>query len=151
MKPKSTVTAVALACLTFVPAWAQEKSLKSSDVPPPVAASVNKLYPGAVISHWSMETEAGKTTYEASVKDAAGNRDVVVAPDGTLVATEEKVALSTVPAEARQAIKTKYPSATIKGAEKITHDGTVDYEFDLAHASHHEVTISTAGKILKEE
>lgn len=39
----------------------------------------------------------------------------------------------------------------MRKAEKITQDGAIDYEVDLAKAARKEVTISSSGKILKEE
>jgi hypothetical protein len=61
------------------------------------------------------------------------------------------MALSDLPVRVKDAIRTNYPHAVLRKAEKITHDGSVDYEVDLAMAARKEITISSAGKILKEE
>ena len=130
----------------------QEQKLSPAAVPAPVSAAATKRFPKARVSGWSKETEDGKTTYEASVSDSTGKRDAVFGEDGALLAIEQGIALSDLPVEVKNAVTAKYPGAVLRKAEKITHDGgSVDYEVDLAKASHKEVTLSSTGKILKEE
>src|SRR5581483_1246019 len=129
----------------------QEQKLTVREVPVLVTASATKRFPKARVSGWSKESEDGKTTYEASVSDADGKRDAVFSEDGTLLAIEQSIALSDLPERVKDAVRTKYPHAVLRKAEKITHNGSVDYEVDLAKAARKEITISSVGKILKEE
>lgn len=149
---KKYVTYAVLLCGTATLAAAQEKKPKPSEVSPALTAAATKRFPGAQISNWSKETEDGKTTFEVSVKDASGKRDAVFLEDGAFVATEEKIPISAIPPVVKKAILDKYPNATFRAAEKVSHEsGDSDYEIDLAKAAHKEVTVSAGGKILKEE
>jgi hypothetical protein len=131
---------------------AQEKRLKPSEVPTGVTAAATKRFPTAQISSWSKETEDGKTTFEASIKDAAGKRDAVFLEDGAFVATEEKISISELPPVVKKAIMDRYPTATFRAAERVSHDsGDPDYEVGIVKAAHKEVTVSSGGRILKEE
>jgi hypothetical protein len=147
---KSSVGAVLLCC-TATLILGQEKKLKPAEVPPAISAAATKRFPNAQVSNWSREAEDGKTTYEASVSDASGKRDAVFSEDGSLVAIEESVAVSDLPAQVKDAVLAKYPHATLRKAEKISHDSQIDYEIDLAKAARKEITVSSNGKILKEE
>ena len=132
-------------------AFAQEKKLKPADVPSAVTAASAKRFPNAHVSGWSKETEEGRTTYEASIVDSSGKRDAVFAEDGSLVAIEEKISITELPVQVRSAVAAKYPKAVLRKAEKISHASETDYEVDLAQAARKEVTVSSTGKILKEE
>lgn len=139
-------------CATAALVNAQETKLKLSDVPPAVVAAASNRFQNAQISNWSKETEDGKTTFEAVVKDAAGKRDAVFLENGAFVATEEKILIAAIPPAVKTAIMNKYPSATLRAAEKISHEsGDPDYEVHLGNAAHKEVTVTSSGKILKEE
>ena len=128
---------------------AAETSVKSGDVPPAVTAALAKTFPHARVSHWSKETEHGQTTYEASVAEGPSKRDAVFAEDGSLLDIEQAIAIADLPAQVNHAVAVSYPHASIRKAEKILHGSEVRYEVDLAHASRHELLISSNGKILE--
>ena len=141
-----------LFCTALTVLTGQEKKLKPAEVPATIRTAVSKRFPNTKVSNWSKETEDGKTTYEATISGASGKRDVVYAEDASFVALEEKISVSDVPTAVKEAIAGKYPNATLRAAEKISHDsGDPDYELDLDKAAHKEVTVSSGGKILKEE
>ena len=152
---KNLTSVAVLFCLSapslLLAAQDQEQKLKSTQVPAAVTAAASKQYPNAKISHWSKETEDGKTTYEASVVEGSSKRDVVLAEDGTLVAVEEAVAVSALPGPVTSTVQEKYPKAIIAKAEKITKDGAVQYEVGLRKASKKEVLLTADGKVIKEE
>lgn len=129
----------------------KETKLKPGDVPAAVTAAVARQYPNAQVSGWSKEMEDGKTTYEASVIDGSSKRDVVLAENGSLLAIEEALQASDLPATVRRAIHAKYPKASVRKAEKISHGDEVQYEVVLAKASKKEVLLTADGKIVKEE
>jgi hypothetical protein len=129
----------------------QERKLRPAEVPTVVSASATKRFPGARISGWSKQTEGGKTTYEAAVSDPDGKRDAVFSEDGALVAVEQNISIADLPSRVRDAVTAKYPHAELQKAERITHNGNVDYEVDLAKAVRKEITVSSEGRILKEE
>ena len=90
-------------------------------------------------------------TYEASVTDGSSKRDVVFAEDGSLLAVEEAIQVSNLPATVKSAIRAKYPVATLRKAEKILHRSEVQYEVALAKAAKKEVLLTSAGRIIKKE
>ena len=131
---------------------AQEAKLTPAQVPAPVTSAANQRFPRAQLSHWSKETEDGKTTFEVSVSDNKGKRDAVFSPDGTLVSTETPLQVSALPGEVKNTIEAKYPKAQIRKAELITlASNELQYEVDLLKASKKEVLLSAGGKILREE
>ena len=129
----------------------QDRKLRPAEVPSLVSASAAKQFPRARISGWSKETEGGKTTYEAAVSDHDGKRDAVFSEDGALVAVEQDISIADLPSRVRDAVTVKYPHAELQKAERITQNGTVDYVVDLAKAVRKEITVSSEGRILKEE
>src|SRR3982074_256762 len=117
----STGMALALCLVTAVSAQeAKEQKVKLKDVPAPVIAAAAKAYPNARIREWAKEIEAGKTEYEASMVEGATKRDVLFAPDGTIVAVEEIIPLAELPTAVKNTIKAAYPHGVIHTVEKIT-------------------------------
>jgi len=145
-------TAAFLCLVTLAPGQGdQETKLKAGDVPAAVIAAVAKQYPSAQVSGWSKEVENGKITYEASVIDGFSKRDIVFAESGSLLAVEEAIPVSDLPAAVRRAIRIKYPKASLRKAERISQGDEVQYEVALAKASKKEVLLTPDGKIVKEE
>jgi hypothetical protein len=83
--------------------------------------------------------------------EGTAKRQAVFAPDGSLVETEEVIAVTSVPATVRDAVKNKYPKAVIHAAERITRGTEIEYEVDLKNAPKKEIVLTPDGKILKEE
>ncbi len=131
---------------------AQEAKLTPAQIPEAVSSAATQRFPDAKLSHWSKETDDGKTTFEVSVADGKGKRDAVFSPDGVLVSVETSIEVNSIPASVKSTIQEKYPSARIKKAEKITlASNEIQYEVDLLKAAKKEVLLSAEGKILKEE
>ncbi len=130
---------------------AQEQAIKSKDVPNAVVSAVGKAYPNAKIRGWEKEMKGGKAFYEASVMDGAVKRDVLFTADGTQVEAEETIAVNQLPSAVRGAIQTKYPRATIRGAEKLTKGQDTLYEVALTNASTKEVVLTADGKFTQEQ
>ena len=53
---------------------------------------------------------------------------VVFEADGAFVAREEVIPMTSLPTVVRDAVKAKYPKATLHAAEKITRATTTEYE-----------------------
>jgi hypothetical protein len=148
-----TVFAMALSfCLaTFVGAQDSEKKVKAKDVPAAVAAAAAKAYPNARIVEWARETEAGKIFYEAEMREGKTKRDVLFTPDGKIELVEEAVSISEVPSAVKNALKMRYPKATINEAERLTANNEVQYELHVKNAPKKEVVFTPDGKFVKEE
>jgi hypothetical protein len=142
-------TAMAL-CLS-ASVLAQETKIKSKDVPAPAAAAATKAYPKAQVKEWEKVIEDGKTLYEVTMVEGKAKWQLVFEPNGTQVAREEVVPVSSLPAAVRDAVKAKYPKATLSSAEKITRPSSIEYEVGLKNAPKKEIVLTSEGKILKEE
>jgi hypothetical protein len=130
---------------------AKEQKLKPKDVPAPVVAAAAKAYPNAKIRGWAKEMEAGSPQYEASMIEGTAKRDVLFAPDGSVIAVEEVIPIADLPSAVKNAILAKYPRGVIHSAEKITKGTAIQYEVGLKNAAKKEVVLDSDGKVLKEE
>ena len=127
----------------------KETKLKPGEVPAAVVTAASKQYPGARMSNWKKETEDGKKTYEASMVDGSSKRDVVFAENGALLAIEEIIPVSDLPAAVKKAILGEFPGVSLRKAEKISHGDEVQYEVALGKASKKEVLLTPDGRIVK--
>jgi hypothetical protein len=127
----------------------KETKLKSGEVPAAVVAAASKQYPGAQMSNWTKETEDGQTTYEASMVDGSSKRDIVFAENGALLAIEDVIPVSDLPAAVKKAILGEFPGASLRKAEKISHGNEVQYEVALGKVSKKEVLLTPDGRIVK--
>ena len=148
---RTIIRGTALAMCLSLAVFAQETKVKAKDVPAPARAAATKAYPKAQIKGWEKVVEDGKTTYEVTMADASAKWQVVFEADGALVAREEVIPVASLPAAVRDAVKAKYPKATLNSAEKITRPTSTEYEVGLKNALKKEIVVTSDGKILKEE
>ena len=127
---KLTMMAIGLS-LASLSAFAQESKLKEKDVPAPVRAAFKSAYPNATVRGYAKEKEKGKLFYEIESKDGATMRDLLYNPDGTVAEIEETIAVTELPADAQQLIKSKYPKGVVSRAEKVTEGNTIKYEVSI--------------------
>jgi hypothetical protein len=125
-----------------------------SACPAPVKAAIAKAYPESKIVRCARTKEDGKVVYEALIKTSAGKSlELDVTPQGSLLQTEETVALDAVPPAVMQGLETRFPKAQATRAVKQTAaNGKVSYEmaFRLGKAKK-EATFSEDGTLLEEE
>jgi ApbE superfamily uncharacterized protein (UPF0280 family) len=122
--------------------------------PSAVTAAVHKAHADAAVTSCKQEHEKGKSEFEVKLATAGGQTmDLDVSPDGTILLTEEPVALSAVPAEVMNALGSKYAGAKPTRAEKQTAaDGTVTYEIAFAAGmKKKEATFGADGTFVEEE
>src|SRR5262245_8305821 len=151
---RSTVFAVVIAfCLTAagLAQEPKEKKVNNKNVPAAVIAAATKAFPNARVKGWSKETEDGKTFYEAEMIEGQTKRDVLFLPDGKIDIVEEEIANASIPAAVQSALKDRYAKAEIDLAEKLTKDGSVQYELHLKKAPKKEIVFTPDGKFVKEE
>jgi hypothetical protein len=117
-----------------------------SALPAPVLAAFQTAYPHATIKAATKEKEDGKVVWEVESTDNGLGRDLVYAPDGTIVEIEEEVPSSQLPAPVTAAVKAQYPSARIVKGERVTRGGTVTYELKLAGAGRKSIALTPDGK-----
>src|SRR5215510_4302214 len=152
---RSTVIAIVITLCLAVSGLAQEpteRKMNNKSIPAAVTAAAAKAFPNAKVKGWSKETEDGKTFYEAEMVEGQTKRDVLFLPDGKIDLVEEEIAKASIPAAVQSALKARYPKAEIDLAEKLTKDGTEQYELHLKKApKKKEIVFTPDGKFVKEE
>jgi hypothetical protein len=93
-----------------------------------------KRYPEGRITACGEEGEGRNTQFEVKLttKDSKAV-ELDISPQGSLLQTEEKVDVASVPSTVISAFRTKYPSTKATAAEKQTKaDGSVTYELGFS-------------------
>jgi hypothetical protein len=138
-------------------AHAEEKKIQEAAVPKPVIAKVKQKYPNGKLLGFELETEGGKAAYEVKLSDDAKQLEVVLSPDGKILAEEEKIAIEAVPEKVRQALKAtpQYGSWTVHHAERVIVDEQADapsYEIKVVKGTTRaELVFTPDGKLTKTE
>jgi uncharacterized membrane protein YkoI len=134
-------------------AWADEEKIPLDKVPKVVLDAVKAKFPGAELTEAAKEEDKGKVEYEVTIKYKEHKIDVILTPEGKIIAVEKTIAIKDLPRAVTAAVTEKYPKATIKLAEEITKDNKVTYEVHLVTAQNQtlEVVLDPSGKILNEE
>jgi uncharacterized membrane protein YkoI len=127
---------------------ASEQRVKMEDLPPAVQATVKAQSQGATLRGLSKEVENGKTLYEAEMVVNGHGKDVEMDSSGAVVAVEEEVALSSLPAAARAAIEKSAGNGKVTKVEAITHGSSlVAYEAQVNNAGKRsEVRVDAEGR-----
>ncbi len=126
------------------------KSAGRTALPSAVLSAFKSAYPAAVIKHTSKEQEGGKTVYEIESLDRGVNRDLLYAPDGTVIECEEQIRETDLPTPVAEAVKRLYPHATIAKAERTTRGDTLQYDLALRGAPRAEVSLLPDGTLVVE-
>jgi hypothetical protein len=127
------------------------------NLPAPVKAAVESLFPQAEIEEVKLEKE-GLKVYEVEVEQAGREYEITVAPDGTIIEKEEEIDVKNLP----EAIKTALAGAEIEKAEReieyyvITltklDNPRVTYEVETEQDGKEiEIEFSADGTVLKQE
>ena len=90
-----------------VAAFAQEKNIDRSKVPPAVEKTIQAQSQGATVKGISTERENGKLQYEVEMTINGHSKDLAVATDGTLLEIEEEVAFDSLPSQVKAALTAK--------------------------------------------
>jgi len=143
MNRSSVVAAVLAAMLIGAgPAAAQgrqpeegsEKKVTMQDLPPAVQQAVKQHSKGAKLRGLTQETKDGNTFYEAELEVKGRTRDVTFDRSGKLISVEEEVAIGSIPAGARAAIRRAAGAGKITLVESVTEGGKTVYEAHIQQA-----------------
>lgn len=119
---------IATLCVAAI-AFASEKKIPRSALPPAVEKTVQQQTQGAVMKGFTMETENGKVEYEVEMTVNGHSKDVSIAPDGSILEIEQAVTLDSLPPAAKTALLARANGATITSIESVTKNGKiVSYE-----------------------
>jgi hypothetical protein len=152
------ITCALAVAVIAIAARADEEKVPLDKLPAPVTAAVKKRFPKAELVGASKESEDGKTHYEVTVKDGGKKIDVTLTPEGVITLLEKEIGVEALPKPVAEAMKAKYPKATVKVAEEIigVKDGKetlMYYEVQLVTAEMKTIEVEFApdGKIKKTE
>lgn len=148
-----TTKAVAIAMLTSSAAWAVEKKIDRSALPPAVEKTVEIQSQGATIKGFVTDTENGKTTYEVEMTFNGHGKDIEIAKDGSVLEVEEEVALESLPAAAKSALEKRAAGGKVVKVEAQSRGGKlVAYEGQIAKgAKKSEILVTPNGNPAKDE
>jgi len=130
----------------------KEKKIRMQDLPPAVQQAVKEHSAGARLRGLTQETENGKTFYEAELEVNGRTRDVTFDASGKLVSLEEEVAIDSIPAAARDAIKKAAGTGRIILVESVTEGGQTVYEAHIKkgpRGAELEVKVDASGNPVK--
>ena len=149
MTRTGTVASVAVALLAGGAA-AAERPVQMKDLPPAVQQTVLKETKGLAVVGLSVETENGRTLYEAETRVEGHTRDILIDASGTVVEKEEEVPLAGVPEPARAAIQRAAGGDTVERVEAVTKDGVTEYEAVVKKGGKKsEIVVSSDGTLQK--
>ncbi len=129
-----------------------EKKVTMQDLPPAVQQAVKKHSFGAKLRGLTQETKDGSTFYEAELDVNGRTRDVTFDRSGKLISVEEEVAIDSLPAAARAAIRKAAGTGKITLVETVTEGGTTVYEAHIqpgAGKAELEVKVDAKGNLVK--
>jgi uncharacterized membrane protein YkoI len=134
-------------------AFAQEKKITKSELPPTVQKAADEQSKGATVRGYSREMEHGKSSYEVQLSSNGHSKDVSMDADGNVTEIEEQVTMEQLPAEVRQGLQAKVGKGTIKKIESLTkHGAVVAYEAQVVtDGKRSEVQVGPDGKPLDHE
>lgn len=119
----------ALILALALPAFAQEKKIERSALPPAVEKAVQTETKDAMIKGFAEEREHGKTFYEVETVVNGHTRDILFSSDGKIVEIEEEVAFDSLPTNVQTGLRKKASRAAIEKVESLSKKGQlVAYE-----------------------
>jgi hypothetical protein len=142
--------------LSLEAALAQERGqqVKMAELPAAVQKTVREQSQGAKIEELSKVVEKGKTIYTVEMIVNGRTKEVLLDPDGKVIALEEQIALEALPPVVKAGIEQQAGNGKIVKAESITKgDAIVGYEAHIKRDGKlTEIRVGPDGKsITKEE
>ena len=143
-------------CLLLpVAALAQERGrqVKMADLPEAVQKTVREQSQGAKIEELSKEVEKGRTIYTVEMIVSGHTKELLLDPDGKIIAIEEQIALEVLPPTAKVGIEQQAGNGKIVKVESITKGAAiVGYEAHIKRDGKlTEIRVGTDGKLVAKE
>ena len=129
---------------------AQDKKITHDQLPAAVQHAMDVETQGSTVKGYAIEVENGKRSYEAETIRNGHTRDVSFHPDGSLAEIEEEVAMSDLPANVQQALKTKAKGAQIRKVESLTKQNKI-VAYEATTGSGSEIQVGPTGEKLNHE
>ena len=151
-----------LACATLFAllapvAWSQDEKVEADKLPQKVKDTLKAKFPGATITAATKTTENGVVIYDIEMTKDGKKHEMDCKEDGTIVNFENEIAAKDLPKTVTDAVKAKYPQATIKVVMEVIgvkdkKEALEEYEviIDTADKKDLELTVSPDGKKIEE-
>jgi hypothetical protein len=148
-------TATLLATILSVSslAFAAEKTIRRSELPPAVEKALQQQVKGATIKAITTETENGRLVYEAELIVDGHTKDIQFDANGNLQEVEEEVSFDTLSPEVKAALTAKAKGGTVRKVESLRKkDKLVAYEAQIDTGRRHsEIQVGPNGESLRHE
>jgi uncharacterized membrane protein YkoI len=148
-------TATLLATILSVSslAFAAEKTIRRSELPPAVEKSLQQQVKGATIRAITTETENGRLVYEAELIVDGHTKDIQFDAKGNIQEVEEEVSFDTLSPEVKAALTAKVKGGTVRKVESLRKkDKLVAYEAQIDTGGRHgEIQVGPNGESLRHE
>ena len=143
-----------ICCIAFSSlAYAAEKPISRTELPPAVQKTADEQSKGATIKRFVKDNEDGQLEYEMEMVVNGHSKDVSIAPDGRLLEVEEQVELRQLPPAVQDGLQNKAGKGAITKVESITKNGkVVAYEAQVrTNGRHSEIQVGPHGEPLSHE
>ena len=144
-------------CLAMVlPAAAEDKSIDKAQVPKPVIDAAMAKYPKGNLVAFEEANEAGKTSFEIKIELETWKTELILSPDGKILAEEMQISAKELPdAVAKALAASKFAKAKVRKMERVVESDKPEaptYEIVVEEgSSKHELVFSGAGVLMRVE
>ena len=101
------------------------KTIQQSDLPPAVATTVVQETAGGTVTKYTLASPDGSAVYEIEMMVNGKPREIVVGPDGVLLAVKQEVAWAELPSNIQSGLQQQAGSGTIGKVTSKTKQGNV--------------------------
>ncbi len=132
------------------PLIAAEKTVALKDAPAAVRKTIADQLKGGKLKSLSVETEGGKTEYEAELTVDGREKTIAMDPSGKVLETEAVVELKNLPEAVRAGLLREAGKGSIEKVEEVTSAGATSYEALVKEAGkkNREVVVTPDGKLV---
>ena len=137
----SVAALASVVAVAMVRAEDKAEKIAPDKLPKAIKDAVMGRFPNAEITSAEKEKEDGKVMFDIELKHEGRKYEMDIAEDGTIIEIEKEVFSKDVPKAITDAVKAKYPNATIKEVMEVN-----KVKEKKETPDHYEVTIEDSGK-----
>jgi len=126
--------------------------ITTEQAPAPVQQTVKRLWGSLEITDVSKTSEDGEVGYEFEGEKDGRQHSLTIAPDGSLVAREDELELSLVPAVVQSKVKNQIGTGELIRIARATNEVGVSFEVEAQKGGKSlEFRVDPAGKLIEDE
>jgi len=151
MKIFSSLTVLAITGIAFMGASAfaeEETDLKA--LPPIVQKTARDLVGKAKVEEVEPTFENGQHAYEVEFLRNRKHMAIVIAKDGKLIQTEDRMSVGDAPVKIQKAVLKQFPGGNITHIKSVQIDGVLHFEVSVqVEGQSHAINLDKVGKVIK--